>query len=75
MTLVATRDAKIYRKVEPEPRPAPHQICRAQHRAQQAPLKHRSPAANTKYIVITAPEPSMSPALLVRVPQKKNGRT
>ena len=39
---VLTRDAKISAKAKPEPRPAPHKICGAQHGARPASLKHRT---------------------------------
>ena len=38
--------------------------------SQHLPSTARSPAANAQYIVIASPEPGMSPALLVRAPQK-----
>ena len=41
-TLVLTRDAKKSPKTKPEPRPAPHEIFWAQHRALQASFKHHT---------------------------------
>ena len=55
--------------------PSPDGHCTKSGKPRTEPSKHlsstaRSPATNTYYIVIATPEPTMSPALLVRVPQK-----
>ena len=39
---IGTRGAEIYPKAKPEPRPAPHGICWAQHRALPGSFKRRT---------------------------------